>query len=460
MLQPSHWLCPDLRPYWQLAPVPGQDCVILQATQVDRQVHFSLAEGVVLQYFTGEYTIGQIQAHCRSLSPTPDFVPQLVQRLVGLDILAIPGDLQNSPRLKACVQWICHPEGYWILRNPEDVTFLQVSDRDYALISQLGQVPLAEFTHSRTELHHLLQLLSATAMLEGSTLPQPPQCKFTPLHLLSFKFRLCNPDRWLTRHVDRLRWLWTRSVALILTGWLIWSALVAGTRASEILYTGQALWATGDFSLLLGFGLLMMAVVSVHELGHAFTLKHYGGIVPEIGLMFMCLMPGCYTNTTDAYCLTRRRQRVWVVAAGVLCQWVMWAIAFWVWNFSSPATWLHTTSYLLMVAALFTVAINLNPLSKFDGYYLAVALTGINNLRSRSFQFYRQLLHFRLTAEPLSIQWILAIYAPFSLVYSLLIFGHLLFWLLGSVLLSLPMVALLALLLWLLYFVTPTPSKT
>lgn len=458
MTHNSDWICPDLRTYWRL--LQDHDLVILQALHVERQFHFSPLEGLVLQYFTGKHTIAQVQANCPPLREQPDFVPNLVTRLQALGIVAASENGSQTPRLKEGIEWIRHPEGYWILRNPQDVTFLQVSDRDYAVISQLGQVPLAEFTHSRAELHHLLRLLNATVMLEGSTQPHPPQRKFTPLQLLSFKFRLCNPDCWLTRHVDRLRWIWTRSLALPLAAVLIWSALVAGTQTGEILSTGQAIWATGGFSSLLAFGLLMMAVISVHELGHAFTLKHYGGIVPEIGLMFMCLMPGCYTNTTDAYCLIRRRQRVWVVAAGVLCQWGIWAIAFWLWNLSTPDTWLHTASYLLMTAALFTVAINLNPLSKFDGYYLAVALTGINNLRSRSFQFYSQLLRLQPSSEPISIRWILAVYAPFSLVYMLLMFGHLLFWFLETLLLHLPMLGLVGFILWLFYFFMPTPQKT
>jgi putative peptide zinc metalloprotease protein len=203
----------------------------------------------------------------------------------------------------------------------------------------------------------------------------------------------------------------------------------------------------------------MMLVVSIHELGHAFTLKHYGGIVPEIGLLFMCFMPGCYTDTTDSYCLVKRRQRTLVVAAGVLCQLIIWAIALWLWNLSNPDTWLHTTSYLLMVAALFTVALNLNPMSKFDGYYLAVAITGINNLRSRSFQFYSNLFRLKLSPEQISDRLILAAYAPFSFFYILFVFGHLWFgigdWLLSNI----PMTALIIILLWAIYFFYPHSSK-
>jgi putative peptide zinc metalloprotease protein len=220
------------------------------------------------------------------------------------------------------------------------------------------------------------------------------------------------------------------------------------------------MWTTQGGSVILPFALLMMLVVSLHEFAHAFTLKHYGGIVPEIGLLFMCLMPGCYTDTSDAYCLVKRRQRALVVAAGVLCQLIIWAIALWLWNFSNPDTWLHTTSYLLMVAALFTVALNLNPMSKFDGYYLTVAISGIFNLRSRSFQFYHNLFRLQPSPERPRDAFILAIYAPFSFAYILVVFGHL--WLgLGDWLLSnIPMMTLTILVLWLIYFFLPSNNKS
>jgi multidrug resistance efflux pump len=108
-----------------------------------------------------------------------------------------------------------------------------------------------------------------------------------------------------------------------------------------------------------------------------------------------------------------------------------------------------------MVAALLTVAINLNPLAKFDGYYLTVALTGINNLRVRSLQFYHNLFQLRSVRERPRDRWILLAYAPLSLLYTILVFGHLLLWLLSWMFTHIPALCLTLLGLWLLYFVTP-----
>ena len=67
------------------------------------------------------------------------------------DILS-PPQATASPKagmkLKACVQWIEHPDGYWLLRNPEDVTFLQMSDRHQAMVEQLGKQPKSALTQS------------------------------------------------------------------------------------------------------------------------------------------------------------------------------------------------------------------------------------------------------------------------------------------------------------------------
>lgn len=47
-----------------------------------------------------------------------------------------------GPKLKSTVLWIPHPDGYWILRNSEGVTCLQVDNSDKELISQFGLQPI------------------------------------------------------------------------------------------------------------------------------------------------------------------------------------------------------------------------------------------------------------------------------------------------------------------------------
>ncbi len=454
-----NWVCPDLTPYWKLLKIKGKAQVFLKAGE---QIHeFSEMEGYALMHFTGQFTVHQVQERCQRKFPalqSPQFVVELCQKLVNFGILATETPHQGTPRLKNTVHWIQHPDGYWLLRNSENISFLQVSDRDHFIISQLGTKPVAELLKntgiSLEEFQQILRLLSVAAMLEGSTPPQTKSRKFTPLQLLFFKIRLFNPDPFLTLIYPFFRWIWTKSFGLFLLGFISYSVVIGSAHQSEILQTGQQLWQYQGAALILPFALLTGVVVTLHELGHALTLKHYKGTVPDIGLLLMFFMPAAYTNTTDLYCLIRWK-RILVVAAGVIVQFAIAAFAFWLWELTAVGTWLHTASYLLMIAALFTIALNLNPLAKFDGYYLAVAVTGINNLRARSFEFYQRLFSFKPISESKFNQLILAFYAPLSFVYIQFIFGYLLYQIVDWVMLHIPMTAIALLSLWSIYYFVP-----
>jgi multidrug efflux pump subunit AcrA (membrane-fusion protein) len=455
-------ICPDITAQWQLAQVSQKDKIILQEKIGNRCYQFSLVEGYALQHFTGEFTIQQIQNLCqqRFVNIDHDLVLQLFKKLLILNILENP-KAAARPKLKSSVQWTYNPEGYWILDNPEDKTSspMQVGEADKAVIDDLGksqQEICAKHSIPPQHLQQLLSMLAATGMLEGTQQAVPTGHKFNPLQLLFFRLPLVNPDPWLDQHIDQLRWIWTRQFSFFLIIFLTASVVVGLSKQSLILFTGQTIWNNHGLSVLIPFILLCGLVVAIHELSHAFTLKHYGGTVPEIGLLMICLMPGCYTDTTASYHLVKRRQRVLVVGAGVLCQVILWAIGLWLWLLLAETSWLKNISYLLMAAALLTVVINLNPLARFDGYYLASALSGINNLRDRSFQFYADLLRRRPLPKEPNTRWILATYAPFSLLYSLLVFGHLLLWLTGWSLTNIPFWTLLLLSIWAIYFYAPS----
>ncbi|NHW78486.1 site-2 protease family protein, partial [Escherichia coli] len=72
-------------------------------------------------------------------------------------------------------------------------------------------------------------------------------------------------------------------------------------------------------------------VKSLHELGHAFTAARYGLHVPAMGVAFMVLAPILYTDVTDAWRLSSRRQRMAIHAAGVIVELALASIALFAW---------------------------------------------------------------------------------------------------------------------------------
>ena len=470
---------PDLRPYYlkpKFDPTTNQGRWQVR----DRVYSFTEPEVYALSCFVGKYTPSQVQASCSKKFPNcpGDLVEKLVERLITIGVLAldsISGDEQaqivsKSP-LKPGLQWIENrhwwlTEKIWILRNPVDRTFVYMNEPSKEAIDLLETKPPQEIVQIIPDFSILWQHLKAESMIVGtSPVKGKRRGKFNPMQLLFFEKALGNPDPWLSRHVAKLGWIWSRTSGYGLLLLMILTAVLVTSQSGNIAIYGQNLWKTQGSQLLIPFIAYSLAIVTLHELGHCFTLKHYARQVPEldlqvpeVGLMFMCLMPTAYCQTTDGYFLPKVYQRALVIAAGVIVQLAIATGAFWVWR--NSAGWLEITSYLVMTAAMLTVAWNLNPLAKFDGYHFLEAITGVLDLRGRSRDLYRDIITFRPSREPQETRWILLAYAPFSLAYTFLVFGFLISQLLGWSMENIPMLFLTLLITWLIYFYFPEPDRS
>ncbi|RFP61767.1 MAG: hypothetical protein BJG00_004655 [Limnothrix sp. CACIAM 69d] len=468
----AEWLCPDLREHWQLrlirdsAQQSSAKVYVLSAKdQPQVTIPLSLQEAQTLKYFTGDRTLAAIQTLCeQELNDVPpNWVMQMVQKLIAQGILQLDtsSEMPTSPQprgsLKATVQWLSHPDRphSLLLRNPDNLEQIELDQEWRSLIEQLGhrspQDLAIEYEIDPQELRALYSGLAQAEMLVDIPKPIPRKRKWTPLKLLSFRYPLLNPDPWLNQHYHHFLWMRSPWFGRVLAIGLVASVVVMLDQLAAILHEGQVLWQFWGSSLLLPFVLLIALVIAIHELGHAFTLKAYGGTVPNMGILFMMLIPIAYTDSNDAYQLPQHR-RAMVFGAGILVQAVLAAIGFWVWLVSGDGTWVHTASYLLMAAATFTLALNFNPLASYDGYYLLTALTGINNLRPQSFQLYQAWFKGKpAPAEPRD-RPVLAIYAPFALAYSLLVMGSVLLLVIYWCLIHIPIFAGTLFLGWLFYF--------
>ena len=133
------------------------------------------------------------------------------------------------------------------------------------------------------------------------------------------------------------------------------------------------------------YGLSLVVVKTLHELAHAYTATRYGVRVPTMGVALLVLFPVLYTDVTDAWRLKSRRKQLAIAGAGIVMELSIACFATLAWALlpegpaKSVAFFLATTGWILCLA------VNLNPLMRFDGYYLLADLWGISNLQSRSF---------------------------------------------------------------------------
>ena len=99
---------------------------------------------------------------------------------------------------------------------------------------------------------------------------------------------------------------------------------------------------------------------------------------------FLVFWPILYTDTTDAWRLSSRRQRVLIGAAGMIVELGLASVCLLLWNLLPESVVRNVVFMLATSSWLMTLAINLNPLMRFDGYYILSDLSGVENLQDRS----------------------------------------------------------------------------
>jgi len=205
--------------------------------------------------------------------------------------------------------------------------------------------------------------------------------------LLRMRWSFGDPDAAMERLLPRIRWMFSPGfVGTSIVLFAIYAIISAAyfpeyTAALGATYSLSAL-TLGHIFVLLATGLV---VILVHELGHGFTCKYFGGSVKELGFMLLYFQPAFYCNVSDAWTFPERRARLWVTAAGSWIQLVLAALAAIIWSVARPGTLVAEISIAAMlVGGAMTLLTNLNPLLPLDGYFALTDWLEIPNLRHRA----------------------------------------------------------------------------
>ncbi len=202
---------------------------------------------------------------------------------------------------------------------------------------------------------------------------------------LAVRFPLLDPDRFLTKTLPYIRFIFTRYGAWV---WLLTvgaGAVLAAANWSALTenIVDRALAPQNLFLLWLVYPF----VKAIHELFHGYATKVSGGEVHEIGIMLLVLVPVPYVDASSAWGFRDKRRRVLVGAIGIMAELFMGAIALFVWLSVEPGI-VHTVAYnVMLISGVSTLLFNGNPLLRFDGYYVLVDSVEIPNLGNRSNQY-------------------------------------------------------------------------
>jgi putative peptide zinc metalloprotease protein len=125
-------------------------------------------------------------------------------------------------------------------------------------------------------------------------------------------------------------------------------------------------------------------VKALHELGHGYAVKRWGGEVHEMGIMFLVFMPVPYVDASAAAAIRSNWRRALIGAAGIMVEMLLAAIALFIWLSAEPGLTRAFAFNVMLIGGVSTVLFNGNPLLRFDGYYVLVDFTEIPNLAQRS----------------------------------------------------------------------------
>lgn len=205
-------------------------------------------------------------------------------------------------------------------------------------------------------------------------------------HYLFFRIPLIRPDAWLGRWQHVAGYFSSRSFAL-LTLLALALGLTMVVRSWDVFVA--SLVDTFNWEGLLAYGVALIAVKLLHELGHAFTAKRLGCRVPSMGVAFLVLWPMAYTDTNETWRLTSRWQRLQVASAGIVTELMIAAWATLAWALL-PDGALRSAAFVLATTSwVATLAINASPFMRFDGYFILSDWLEIPNLHERSFALAR-----------------------------------------------------------------------
>lgn len=208
--------------------------------------------------------------------------------------------------------------------------------------------------------------------------------------LMQHEFPLKNSDRFFTKTYNAgIKIFYTKPAQILFLIISVLGLIAFGLMATSGQYS---VFLGGMTSLSLGvLGLYAARTVAlfIHEGGHAYTTKHYGREIRKAGVMIYYGSFAFYIDSTDIW-LESRFPRIMASWGGPYTGFIIGGLAS-IFGVLSPWKAINGWLYQFTCLLLLDSVMNLNPLMKWDGYYILMDILETHNLRQRAMNFYKNL---------------------------------------------------------------------
>jgi putative peptide zinc metalloprotease protein len=290
----------------------------------------------------------------------------------------------------------------WLIQDPASNRFFRIDWLDFeilarwqsnieAIVASVNRETTLEIDANNVlglagflQRHHLLH--AGNAMAVGKLIEEANSSKKSWLtwlvhHYLFFRIPLIRPQALLARWRRPLAWIFTPA-----TAWLVMAASLLG------IFLVARTWDTFTGTLLdqltlagaMSFAIALVFSKCVHELGHALTATHYGVRVAHMGVALLVLFPMPYTDTSESWKLSDPRQRMRIASAGIVAELALAGLATLAWSLAPEGAFRNALFFLATTSWVLTLAVNLSPFMRFDGYFILSDFLDFPNLHERA----------------------------------------------------------------------------
>ncbi len=201
-----------------------------------------------------------------------------------------------------------------------------------------------------------------------------------------FKLPPIHPENFYAHIRPMVSWIASKFIVLCLlfpaiAGYLL---LIRDFNTVHTTFLNTLSWAG-----LVKYFIAIVILKIAHESAHSLAAIHFNCRVRSIGIGFVVFVPRFFTDTTDSWRLPRF-QRLLIDAAGIITEILIGGISALIWTYLPAGELKSTLFFIFAVSTLSTILVNGNPFIRYDGYYILSDIVGIENLMSRSTEYFKQ----------------------------------------------------------------------
>lgn len=304
-------------------------------------------------------------------------------------------------------------ERWYVVRDPAGNQFHRLSDPAYRFVGLLdgsrtvgeawdlvgGQ--LADDAPTQPEVLQILSQLYAANLVETDVTPDSAvilkrqtmhfkrKMKQRLMNLLFPRVPLWDPDVFIKGWMPVIRVMISWLGAFIWLGVVGAACVMLAPHWEALFGQTQNLFQNIDPNSAWLLWVTFIVIKFIHEMGHAFSCRRFGGEVHEVGIMFLVLVPTPYVDASSAWAFPNKWKRIFVGAGGMIFELFVAAICAFIWLGTKDAGGLiNQLAYnTMLIASVSTILFNANPLLRYDGYYILSDYWEIPNLQRKSSEY-------------------------------------------------------------------------